>query len=262
MTHRSGSIWDLNSNIGRLNSRALTCEVDVMHPERGLCNTAVDGVAIHAAMLVISREFDDNSQQEIGGKNWPAALADAYVRGNDLVASYSPSGDWPYAPQIYWRAETLESMRPLLSSLSVLISVQTHLLDTYPEISITTRMAAQDLFEVTAPVVDDTPSNVVRIDSVQRLFAGPNPRCLVWRLRNQNISYVEIMPGSDHRELVVERREDGTAQARWRVFADFLEKGVIRRARLQSGFVPRENDLEIAAACCRSIERQPLPLTA
>jgi hypothetical protein len=40
-----------------------------------------------------------------------------------------------------------------------------------------------------------------------------------------------------------------------------LEKGVIRRARLQSLFVPRENDVQLVAECCRAIESRPLPLT-
>src|SRR5262245_9774468 len=35
-------------------------------------------------------------------------LADAYVRGSDLVASYSESGGQRIAPEIYWRATHLE----------------------------------------------------------------------------------------------------------------------------------------------------------
>jgi hypothetical protein len=47
----------------------------------------------------------------------------------------------------------------------------------------------------------------------------------------------------------------------WRLFAEFLEKGVIRRARIHGAIVPRDNDVEIAAACCKAIDGLELPLT-
>jgi hypothetical protein len=47
----------------------------------------------------------------------------------------------------------------------------------------------------------------------------------------------------------------------WRLFSEFLEKGVIRRARVHAAILPRQNDLEIAAACCAAIDRLELPLT-
>ncbi len=55
---------------------------------------------------------------------------------------------------------------------------------------------------------------------------------------------------------------NGAIQSQWELFAEFLEKGVIRRARLQSLFVPRENDVQLVAECCQAIEHRPLPLTA
>ena len=68
------------------------------------------------------------------------------------------------------------------------------------------------------------------------------------------------MPLSDFRQLAVVRT-GGKIGSRWELFAEFLEKGVIRRARLQSLFVPRENDVQLVAECCQSIEKRPLPLT-
>jgi hypothetical protein len=55
--------------------------------------------------------------------------------------------------------------------------------------------------------------------------------------------------------------DQGISTAQWTLFAEFLEKGVIRRARLHSAFLRREHDLDIAAACCVTIERDSLPLT-
>jgi hypothetical protein len=45
------------------------------------------------------------------------------------------------------------------------------------------------------------------------------------------------------------------------MFSEFLEKGVIRKARVHSAFIERAKDIQIAAACCETIERSALPLT-
>jgi hypothetical protein len=81
------------------------------------------------------------------------------------------------------------------------------------------------------------------------------------RLVGMPVSYVEIMPAGDFRELAIRYISDGSCQTSWELFADFLEKGVIRRARMRSVFVPRQNDLEIAETLCREINQQRLPLT-
>jgi hypothetical protein len=81
------------------------------------------------------------------------------------------------------------------------------------------------------------------------------------RLTELPISYAELMPGSDFRALTVRQTAHGEYQAEWDLFADFLEKGVIRKARLQTAFLPRENDVQIALEYCAAIERRPLPLT-
>jgi hypothetical protein len=69
------------------------------------------------------------------------------------------------------------------------------------------------------------------------------------------------MPATDFRELTIQYISDGACQTSWELFADFLEKGVIRRARMQSVFVPRKNDTAIATALCKEIDQQRLPLT-
>ena len=68
------------------------------------------------------------------------------------------------------------------------------------------------------------------------------------------------MPTTDFRQLAIDH-DKSTIGSRWQLFGEFLEKGVIRRARLQSLFLPRENDVQLAAEACQSIERRPLPLT-
>ena len=85
--------------------------------------------------------------------------------------------------------------------------------------------------------------------------------CVLQRLVGGPVSYAEIMPASDFRELTIQYISDGACQTSWELFADFLEKGVIRRARIQSVFMPRNNDQAIALAICKEIDHQRLPLT-
>jgi hypothetical protein len=48
---------------------------------------------------------------------------------------------------------------------------------------------------------------------------------------------------------------------RHQLFASFLEKGVILRARLRGEFLPRERDADLAAEAYRQFLAAPPPLT-
>jgi hypothetical protein len=85
--------------------------------------------------------------------------------------------------------------------------------------------------------------------------------CILYRLAGMPISYAEMMPGSDMRSFTISRADDGTCHSRWELFADFLEKGVIRRGRMHTIFVPRDGDIGLARAACNELQRLPLPLT-
>jgi len=249
--------WKFHSPLGALQCGALQGQVDVARPQLGLHRLSLDLAALNGQICSIERD----AESDASAAAWPAKLADAYVRGGDLVATYQATDDWPFAPQVYWRAEMPESMDEVLGSLSLLVSVSTHLLDTHPRISATTQLAADEVLHV-APSDDEdvrTTSLTGRRESVLR--PGTDACCLLWRLPGGKISYAEIVPASDFRQLTVRHDKNGACQARWELFADFLEKGVIRRARLQTAFLPRENDAQLAAACCRHFADRPLPLT-
>jgi len=250
--------WTFERPLGRLCCGALTGAVDVSRPQLGLHELRIRGAAVDGELLAASWLAADDappiSSAADRSADWPMEVADAYVRGSDLVATYQRHPDWPFTPQIYWRAEPTgwpgsgDNRRsaaadepPSIAALSLLVSVQTDVLDSHPRIRITTRLAADE---------------VVRI--------GPRDAmadCLLWRLPGGEVSYAEIAPAGDVRDLSVESAGAGMWRAQWDLFADFLEKGVIRRARLQSVFLPRARDEERAAACIRAVQQRPLPLT-
>jgi hypothetical protein len=240
--------WTLDGVIGTLRCGALSACVDLARPDLGVQQTRLNGRVLPGRLLAIEREAENSA--------WPLVVDDAYVRGDDLVATYHPSDNWPYSPQLYWCAGSLEGVDEFLCALSLMISLETHLLDTWPRICVGSQLASEELLRI-----DPRSGASQTLQPGDTIHPSTTACCLVKRLADLPISYVEIMPPSDFRQLTIQRDEAGRLRADWRLFADFLEKGVIRRAQLQTAFVPRENDVRLALSCCQAMDRRPLPLT-
>ncbi|MCG8449771.1 MAG: hypothetical protein MI725_09355, partial [Pirellulales bacterium] len=60
-----------------------------------------------------------------------------FVRGNDLVTNFAQTNEQPFSCQIYWRA-TLQNSGVIL--LDTIISVQTELLESFPQIAVETQL--------------------------------------------------------------------------------------------------------------------------
>ena len=250
----NNNAWTLNGAIAELHRGQLVARVDVSRPDLGLHQIHLNGRELPSQLLAVCRHAGEASHKTDAA--WPLPLADAYVRGDDLVASYQPADDWPYSPQFYWNASSLEGVDQLLGSLSLLISVQTHLLDTWPRISVGSQFTCRELLQLIPPAGTTEP-----LQPDQTIRPSTSACCVLYRPADVPISYVEIMPPTDFRELTVRPAAGGGYRAEWHLFADFLEKGVIRRARLQSAFLPRQNDVQRALECSATMERRPLPLT-
>jgi hypothetical protein len=190
---------------------------------------------------------------------WPLPVVEAYVRGDDFVAAYRPTNDWPYSPQLYWHANALSTIERSLASMSLLVSVQTHLLDTLPKIVLASEIPSDEMHFIA--LGEDTQAEIVPIESDLILTPSDAVSCTLRRLRSAPISYAEIVREADFRQLRFQRSSTGEMSAKWELFADFLEKGVIRRARVYGVLLPREDDIELALECCAAVQQIPLPLT-
>lgn len=243
--------WKYQRPAAELKCGSLAARVDVSQPQLG-----VHGLRLHAQS--ISGHLLSLKPSEVAA--WPATLADAYIRGGDLVATYEPTKDWPYAPTIYWRAEQAAAGHGALAALSLLVSIQTNLLDTHPQVHVATELPAEEVLQLSVGAGDKINSST--LESKKRFIASESTATgVLWRLHGIQISYIEIAEANDFRQLMIERDDLGRCRADWELFAEFLEKGVIRRERLQAAFLPRENDVQLAADLCRSLESRPLPLT-
>lgn len=252
----SSPTWSLQGTISKLTNGELSGAVDVARPSAGLQCSMSSNDSATSPLLGVHR----NSE---AANLWPLAVAETYVRGNDLVASYRPADDWPYSPQLYWQANALSAVDDLLGSLSLLVSLQTHLLDTWPKIGVSSQLPGGETFHLS--IHENGQAEIGALKSETQVLPTGVATCVLRRLSNhsgdQAVSYIEIMPASDFRELLIRPDSRDQPFAEWQLFADFLEKGVIRRARVQAALLPRQNDLELALECCKAMEQCALPLT-
>jgi hypothetical protein len=260
---QDASFWTLDDEgFAQLNVGAMRAQVDPSRPHFGL-----QQLSWHDSPLAIQslgarwERFEDSPTPGLN-PNWPMLPAETYVRANDLVATYRTEPDWPYRPQIYWRANVLGDASGALASLSLIVSIQTDLLDTRPQINGVSHLWVSDLFHVAVGESDHS-TQALTGPRTHILKPSASAHCLVVRLLDGETSYVECVPASDFQELWVSPANDETrvAKLEWVLFNGFLEKGVIRRAWVHMFLLPRENDIELAAECCRVLAKRPLPLT-
>ena len=227
----------------------MATRVDVAHPEQGFLSSASNG------------RFMQLLPAEMGGAI-SLKLAEAYVRGNDLVALYEPLAPHQVQPQVYWRARFDEGKQAV--GVEMLVSMQTSLLDSNPETVVATGMPIGDVWGPAAEKTDslnrleysEFPLDLASADGSHR------PSLVVYQPRDTPFAYVEMVHPADFVATQVELNKWGETWATTRLFSERLEKGVLRRARIAGWHVPRKSDvLGTAAELYAKFAAEPLPLT-
>jgi hypothetical protein len=249
--------WKFDKPLATLQLGAFSARVDVSSPQFGLHNLHVESKSLEGCLLRVECEAPSTNARS----HWPVNVVDVYVRGDDLVATFEASTFWPFAPQVYWRANTFRSIEGVLASVAVEVSLSTHLLDTQPEVDAVTRLAAEQVLQVVPLSGTSARTIPLPVGNASRWSPSEEASCILWRLPGGRLSYAEMVPASDFRTAVLRRTLHGDFEGRWKLIAEFLEKGVIRRMRAYAALLPRENDVELAAECCRTVAARPLPLT-
>lgn len=254
---RKQTAWSLHGTSAELKSESLSARIDLARPHVGLHAIAAPDSHAPTSILAVCR-IPGNTANSTAHKAWPLPVAESYIRGNDLVACYEPVPDWPFSPQLYWQAGTLRNVQGVAASVSLLVSVQTHLLDTCPQIGVSSQLPSGETIIVA--IGESGRHRVEPVDRPQELPSANESLCIVRRRQNALHSYVEIMEPSDFRAVSFSSAS-GSCSVAWQLFAEFLEKGVILKARVHTAFLPRKNDVELAAVCCDAARHLDLPLT-
>lgn len=171
------------------------------------------------------------------------AAAEQYVRGAEFHVNYPQAAGSSYAVRLAFNPIETQAERIILE---VRISIQTDLLDTHPKIDVNAYCQSID-----SQVPGDTSGD----DQVDGIGSAPISVAV------SNEHSVSVLLGPHDRPFTTNHSTDSLL--RLRLFGDFLEKGVIRKARPwividRSADVPSEQMLE---TWWRQLCGSPLPLT-
>jgi hypothetical protein len=179
-----------------------------------------------------------------------------YVRQQDLIARFSQVGKDQYGFQVDWRL--LDTISDFEVGIEVWISLQTNLLDSAPKIQARSRGVGawkswthQQLVSQVGPSDDASQGwssqNASAIAAISSSTQDCSCLCLIEPRDLQQVSWTS-QPSNNEQQA--------------ELFGQFLEKGVIRRARMQLLASKKQIGLlEIQRAYQQLINRE-LPLTA
>ena len=221
-------VWKLDGDTAEWNREGVQLKAPLGHIQRGL-EWSMDG-----------REEPKSRLFQIDLREVPPPrLADAYIRGDDLVVLYPEHRQQPYSLQLDFRALQSPGMR---LGLEVWVSVHTHLLECYPAVQISFRSQSAGL---RPPALGDPAATL----TIQHESWTPRCSSHIWvhPLDAPEASWSETSPGDRQSVLL---------------FGNFMEKGVIRRARLQWWLGLSTLDAATLVALRQQFATSPLPLTA
>lgn len=241
--------WELHHQQATLRTPELTGDIDLVNPGSGVNHVHYRGQGIPGTFLGLSALTDGIGREE--------TIADCYVRGRDLVATYVERPDRPLRPQIYWRPVSAEPNgdQGAPAGLEMIVSLQTNRLDRRPDLSTCTTVDAD---EALVPA-DRSLAVLVALDT-SRLHS-PEQGLVLLRLPGKAISYAAMVHPSDFRGGEIDVLRGKEVRLSFGLFGEHLEKGVIRRVRLRGLFLPRERDEELALAAFQAFADERLPLT-
>jgi hypothetical protein len=183
-------------------------------------------------------------------------FSDRYVRGRDLVLTLAKHAPFQFDPRIYWRATPRIEFGA--AQIELVLSVQTDLLDSEPEWTVSSLQLDGELFHASRLSVDGFEQFKFGHQEIEFDRRQSSEHLFVLRNSRFGVSYAEMVHPSD---FVRARIVADSSILESTLFPEHLEKGVIRRGRICSWFMPAENDLQTAVDLARQFVDEPLPLT-
>ncbi len=186
-------------------------------------------------------------------------LVEAYARDTDLVLRFEQSRADTFAFQLNYRW-----LSPALSvaakpndeaacpGIELWLSVQTDLLDSAPALSISSRSPAGEGWRTIAAdeLTSDQAVNSENAPGVVALTCKTEDCTGVWLMDPNDMLPVQILSQPDDEEQ------------RLQLFGDFMEKGVIRRARMRFQLIAGDLTTPRLQTLRQQFAESPLPLTA
>ena len=244
-------LWKITGTTAQLHAAdvALTGTLDLSHVEVGLRDIQLAGVALAGHELL----GVNLSKSAVEG---PVPLAEVYARQGDLVATFAQTPLRPMRVQLYWRAAEA------VPAIDLQVSVQTNLLDSHPQLTTVSSVSACEVLRLMDAARADCEPVGLKAGVETALTPGAGTACLVFRAAGFDTSYVEMLhPGDFRGDTLLASADRPSVRLERKLFAMFLEKGVILRSRSRGLFVPRRDDTRHAAEAYAAFLATELPLT-
>lgn len=230
----------------RLETRELSGILDVARPRDGLRATQLAGAPL-PNLNVLGVELDVAAASEI---------EDSYCRLNDVVAIYSAVARRPTRVAVYWRLAR-QPHPGIVASVDLQVSIQTDQLDSHPQIGVVGSVPSEEVWHLANPIASHwqqlPPSEHARLD------ASSGTGCIAARLAGAAAWYVEMVHPAD---LVSVEIEPAPQRCTWRrrLFARWLEKGVILRGRVRGLWLSGELDRAGVLTAYQAFSQEDPPL--
>ena len=242
------------SNQGEFKSRI---EIDLLNPSQGALYSSV-GDDLKTSLF------------GVGGLNTQTAeQLDPYSRANDLIIDYPVSGTRPVGAELYWRwaefpdvsektgedagASNVAEDGEQVSTLELIYSLQTDLLDTQPNPTITSILAGSSK---TFFNTDDS----LRLVEVAEGSTSKAQACIFRTQDKERGILIAVMP-TDLNSMKAIELDDGRIKLEFELNSNFLEKGVIRRLRVFAAFAFGKSNGTLLEAANHFLSSE-IPLTA
>jgi hypothetical protein len=250
-------LWqEVDERTVRLQLERFSTVIDPFNPAGGLQDSAIDGQEL-VGFHPLAPELPAIPPTDAAGS------LECYVRGGDLVSTYSDRPAPHMRSQIYWRASSHERLGSI-ASIELVASVQTSLLDACPQFAARSQMLAGEAYRLTDSEQGTFVSIVPPSGEADPDSQPDAPHCYLFRLPGRQYSYAEMIYPAEAQASYWDGWLHGTEfrlQLRHELFGDRLEKGVILRARVLGVLLDRRDDKAAAARHWQAFLAEGLPLT-
>jgi hypothetical protein len=248
-------MWRIDGSIAQLAAEPLMGRLDLSRPADGLVAIRWHGRPVADCRLLQVRAGTATDEAHMP--------LEAYVRGTDLLAAYDLSAAdvrqrSAIRCHLCWRWISHQDVGAC--GLELTVSVQTELPDDDPSLSLGSDVASSEalrLVDRTAPRLEPLAAGLWRASDSP---AGEGLGAFACRLAGQAGWYLEMMHPEDFASLSVGvGMPSVSVRSRFSVFGERLEKGVVRRSRIQGLLLV---DAAAVTTCYRRFMDSPVPLTA
>lgn len=181
-------------------------------------------------------------------------LEEAYQRGEDFIVRFDQSMGDSFAFQLDWR---LLPETGACAGVELWLSVQTDDLDSSPVLSIASDIGSDQWSAFSHQDLAADSSSA----STAEKNAQTNVAALLCKSSSDSASLLWLVEPTDQRHAVLQGEPTSSAR-QIRLFDHFMEKGVIRRARMRCHVSDEGFTDEQIRSLYQDLENSPLPLTA